>query len=1052
MTRKGLALGAAASLVVTGFSSIPANANGLADTSFVSLLPTTGTEYTVLSGTGNTFSLTANEAATVAIGNLKFLVTDTAGVIEPTAATTGRSFDLANAATLNATTAEVVTLTDSTLAAKVATGDRSHWIEALTSGAGPTTVAAAGSVVTVTDVTGSVVTFTTPTTINPAITGDAAVTDGITLEVIREARHATNGTFVVDTGSASAASNEVLVLATDGATTRSVTVKAWMDANGNDLIDSTEYTSPERTVTWKKASEVVALTTLSPIVGDTALVAKITTTPVLNGQQTLATNPVAINAAFTRSLSTSTVYADNTDTSGTTSNTSSVWNDTDKTFSVSVNTDADAANEASAADGTDAADAWDGLAAPAAPGATAISVSTTGLVTVTDAAHGLVTGDKVTVVVNANDSTITIATEATARTVTVTGSGTYTYQVSETTGFPTSTASDTSLDAGTAVTLATYSGPQGLVDRVGAETYTAQATVGGDLNGAKVSTGVASAVSSTTTIATAASPTVQGLSFSATGTNTTYVLTGTKSVPLTITVEDSDGDAVGAGRAVALSLSASGTADTFRVNGKTADTVLTDANGQVTATITATAGNAAAVVQVTATAENIATADIDLTWADAVYGLVDLAGTDGTLTAGNIARNMIKLSSYDLKLMVADQWFNVPAAGTYRLNVSGEGVVAKYVTLVDGKANVTVTDTGVFGDSVDAVVKLEKLSGTTVTSTSTFTFQSALATAYKVAVGAAGTTLYGNTVVASVAVAEKALVEIDSRTSSAATPAYANNLVLNGQVTEKASSAAKAGAVVTVSGPTNILFKNGSVAKRGSLTLFADANGKFEVTAYSTTAQKDSVITFTAADGASNTIKVSFTGTGVGEGTSLVVTTPANVKPASTFQVKAKLSDAYGNVVDTAAGRVKVTYTGPGIVFGTLPDQTDANGELQFSVLLGSNDTGNVVVTVSYDQNGDADYVDAKDLNTTKTITVGTGAAAGAGKVNVGSFNGKLVVYASGLNGKRISWKVGGNWGSAVASSNYSIFNRPTPRAGVTVSVDIYVDGVKTLTKSVVTR
>jgi hypothetical protein len=107
---------------------------------------------------------------------------------------------------------------------------------------------------------------------------------------------------------------------------------------------------------------------------------------------------------------------------------------------------------------------------------------------------------------------------------------------------------------------------------------------------------------------------------------------------------------------------------------------------------------------------------------------------------------------------------------------------------------------------------------------------------------------------------------------------------------------------------------------------------------------------------------------------------------------------------------------------------------------------------VSYDQNGDADYVDAKDLNTTKTITVGTGAAAGTGKVNVGSFNGKLVVYASNLNGKRISWKVGGNWGSAVASSNFAIFNRPTPRAGATVNVEVFVDGVSTLKKSVVTR
>ena len=74
------------------------------------------------------------------------------------------------------------------------------------------------------------------------------------------------------------------------------------------------------------------------------------------------------------------------------------------------------------------------------------------------------------------------------------------------------------------------------------------------------------------------------------------------------------------------------------------------------------------------------------------------------------------------------------------------------------------------------------------------------------------------------------------------------------------------------------------------------------------------------------------------------------------------------------------------------------------------------------------------------------------GKVNAYAYKGKLSVYAGGLAGSRISWRVAGVWGSAVASSNYAIFNRPTPRAGVTVSVDVYVNGVKTLTKSVVTR
>jgi hypothetical protein len=75
------------------------------------------------------------------------------------------------------------------------------------------------------------------------------------------------------------------------------------------------------------------------------------------------------------------------------------------------------------------------------------------------------------------------------------------------------------------------------------------------------------------------------------------------------------------------------------------------------------------------------------------------------------------------------------------------------------------------------------------------------------------------------------------------------------------------------------------------------------------------------------------------------------------------------------------------------------------------------------------------------------------GKVNVGSFNGKLVVYALNLDGSRITWKVGGIWGQDFAEGNtLNRFYRPTPTRGVTVNVDIFVDGVKQLTKSVLTR
>lgn len=1027
MTRKGLAFGAGLSLVLSGFAGVPASAAGLADTSFVSLSPTTGTEYTVLasnSSGGATFSLKANEAATVSVGNLKFLVTDPNSLVEPTAATTARTLTLATSvAVVRAATTGIVTVTVSN---NLAAGDLINLSGDLTN-ANATVAVATDGPFTVLTASASAFTFDATASGTTAV-ASAVLSTARTVAVLREARDTTAGTFVVDSGVSSAATDETLVLKTVSNDTRSVTVVAWMDANGNDKVDSTEYASPVRTITWIKASEVVALTTLSPIVGDLTLSAKITTTPVLNGEQTLAFNLLAVNASFTRSLSTSTGLFGQANV-GLGGNQTAVWNNTSKQFTVAVNVDANATDKANAVAGSGTVQ-WADLDAPVAGGTNlaSLAISTTGRVTaVTTADHKLVSGDKITMIVDAGQTTLTLAAEAAGRTVTVTGAKSFTYQVSETTGFPATAVATTNADNTTDYVVVTYDGNTGLVDRVGAETYSARAFVMGVANGAIATTGVNSAVAATTTIETVSSSSVQGLSFDdVNAANDIKVLAGTLSVPVTITVTNSSDVAVGAGRAVALSFAATGPANTVRINGKTADTVLTDANGQVTATVTVSTGVAGVAVALTATAENIASASVDLMWEARAYGLVDLNKTGNTIGNGvTTSLDIIKLSSYTLNLMVADQWFNVPTDGTYRLNVTGEGVVARYEALAGGKATITATDTGVFGPSMDAVIVVERLAanGTSVASSTTHNFNANLSTKYKVNVGAAGTTLHGNTVVASVAVAKKALVEIDKRTSTVATPAYANNLVLNGSVVEAATSAGKVGATVTVSGPSNILFEQGNVAKRGSLTFNTAANGKFELIAYSTTAQKDTVVTFTAADGASETIKVTFTGIGVGEGTSLVVTTPAAVQPASTFQVKAKLTDAFGNAVTASAGRIKVTYTGAGIVFGTLPTETDANGELQFSVLLGSNDTGSISVTVSYDQNGNGLYTDVKDLNSSKTIAItASGTVAAAGKVNVGSFNGKLVIYATGLDGAKISWKVAGKW--AVANASGSLLNR----------------------------
>jgi hypothetical protein len=267
------------------------------------------------------------------------------------------------------------------------------------------------------------------------------------------------------------------------------------------------------------------------------------------------------------------------------------------------------------------------------------------------------------------------------------------------------------------------------------------------------------------------------------------------------------------------------------------------------------------------------------------------------------------------------------------------------------------------------------------------------------------------------------------------------------------------------------LFSYGKVESFGSIVVPADAAGDFTVNLYSNKAFDDTVITLTTANGASKTVKVDFGPATARSGRTLTLTSTA-AEPGRTMVITGLLTDKWGNPVDTdqdatkpagdatldgADARLTVSYTGPGLISGSLPVETGTDGTFSVRVLLGMNDTGTATVSATYGAaNGTISAADTGlniDVKSALTVTIGKAAASTAGKVNVGSFNGKLVVYAQNLDGKRISWKVGGNWGKATAVGNtLNRFDRPTPRRGVTVSVQIYVDGVLQLTKSVVTR
>lgn len=74
--------------------------------------------------------------------------------------------------------------------------------------------------------------------------------------------------------------------------------------------------------------------------------------------------------------------------------------------------------------------------------------------------------------------------------------------------------------------------------------------------------------------------------------------------------------------------------------------------------------------------------------------------------------------------------------------------------------------------------------------------------------------------------------------------------------------------------------------------------------------------------------------------------------------------------------------------------------------------------------------------------------------LNIGTFNKKIVVYAKGMKGATLSWKIAGKWQKATVTKDFQFFDRPTQAIGLRVNIELYVNGNKpaAFTKSVVTK
>jgi hypothetical protein len=563
----------------------------------------------------------------------------------------------------------------------------------------------------------------------------------------------------------------------------------------------------------------------------------------------------------------------------------------------------------------------------------------------------------------------------------------------------------------------------------------------------------------------------------------------TGDVVLTVTVKDTDKKVI-AGKVVRLVTDISDSTGTFKINGKAVS-----ASADATFEATSDAAGVAKFVVTSSTAAASSVLDVLSLTSDGVSILPTLPGQalafnwdaatytavhkDGEATTRAVASG----STYNLSVLVVDQWKKplTNAAYRFKADVTGRAVTSYYGDLSAGVATFAIADGGLASDTATVTFSAwqqNKSTGWTASSpdiadpgtpgtlTLNYYSQTDVVALAKDTVDSADL---------SARAALKKTVAVDTRLSNTAATTldtsgtYSDEQVnITGTVKNASTGVLKAGALVTVSGDSSILFNVGNVYAFGSLTFF-DADGTLAINAYSNKAQTDSVVTV-AAGAVSATTKVSFTGGPTDLGTTIDISAPTYVQAGGTVIVSIKVADQYGNGIDTditatdwddsgsnggaAAGEddapFEVSYSGPGIVFGAgLPTATGSDGVAKISALLGASDTGTITVTAKY---AGADGVlggsSTDDVTATKIIAVGTAPAALATAKVSGSSKKFYVSVDNNASAKNVVVKVAGKtFKTLKGSATKKTYVVAAPKGSHKVTV--YVGGKLVATKTV---
>jgi hypothetical protein len=494
------------------------------------------------------------------------------------------------------------------------------------------------------------------------------------------------------------------------------------------------------------------------------------------------------------------------------------------------------------------------------------------------------------------------------------------------------------------------------------------------------------------------------------------------------------------------------------VSGAKTVTAKTNANGKVAMTVTLGAADDGDILVFTPTINGVAVGEtLTLTVTDGTYAVTQITPGSLTIQAGD---------DVEIAYSVVDEFGVAPVNGTHNVVVTPTAnertkaaTFARTISVVDGKASLSVTDDGTGTGKFTASAKLAlngsiTAIGSTISTVVNVVADSAVATiaAEDLAYGTAqaedlnadgdfGDTVGGvvetnNT--GSLLLENRDFANYDSRynlpTVDAPTVRDTYKVTVGGKATNAAGSAVS-GALVTFAAK-GFLFSNGTVFAMDSITVRAGSTGIASVDVWSSVGGAQSI---TMTSGAATASQALVYAVGTGTATSFTLTAPASSEPGKTVDVKVTATDKFGNPAKSVP--VTLYSTGPGYLINTT-GTTLSDGTFSTKLLLGTNDSGSAAIAAVV-------TIDGVETIKTTTIAVGTrvtdASALPAGAVvNVGTFNGKIVVYAKGMKGSTITWKIAGKWEKAEVTMDFQRFDRPTVALGLDVMVDIHLAGNKT--------